>query len=205
MPSFFDSAINVAITSFELALPRTISSKPHHIRRTEKMRADHPFRPRYVAEAISSIFKVEVLVARIAPGLITLSNSREDLFLKRHAFKDRFHHHVHFAEAFVSERGHGCDAIRLSISSCEKRPFFDGIRVVLANRRQATVERLLIGLLQQHRDSGIRKNHRDAAAHGSRSHHGRLVHRNQCACPSACREFSPTSRSPKKTWIRALD
>ena len=46
--------------------------QPHHVRGAEEVRADDAFGARDVADAISSMFSVDVLVARIAPGLQTL-------------------------------------------------------------------------------------------------------------------------------------
>ena len=53
----------------------------HHVRRAEEMRADDGF-GREVAEAISSILSVEVLLARMAPGLQTRSSSLKISFLR---------------------------------------------------------------------------------------------------------------------------
>jgi len=53
LPSDFDSCMQVAITSFEEALPRTISRSRNNVGRAEEMGADDEVRPR-VEEAISS-------------------------------------------------------------------------------------------------------------------------------------------------------
>ena len=104
LPSFFESAMHVAITSFEVALPRTISSSRITLAGLKKC-VPITICGRDVAEAISSMFSVEVFEARIAPGLADLVELAEDLLLQRHAFKHRFDHHVGFGEAVVGQRG----------------------------------------------------------------------------------------------------
>ncbi len=71
--------MHVAITSLLLALPRTISSRRMTFAGLKKC---VPITDcgREVAEAISSMFSVEVLLARIAPGLQMRSSSPKTCF-----------------------------------------------------------------------------------------------------------------------------
>ena len=98
LPSVFESCMQVAITSLEVALPRTISSRRMTLAGLKKcVPMTDPGRE--VAAAISSIFSVEVLLARIAPRLADAIEFVEDLFLERHAFEDGFDDHVRFAKS----------------------------------------------------------------------------------------------------------
>ena len=80
LPSFFESCMQVAMTSLLVALPRTISSRRITLAGLKKC---VPITDcgRDVEDAISSIFSVDVLLARIAPGLQTRSSSAKTSFL----------------------------------------------------------------------------------------------------------------------------
>jgi len=72
--------MHVAITSFEVAFPRTISSSRMTLAGLKKcVPMTNSGRP--VLEAISSMLSVEVLLARMAPTLQTRSSSRKTSFL----------------------------------------------------------------------------------------------------------------------------
>ena len=59
--------------------------------------------------------------------------------------------------------------------------------VVLADGRQAAIERRLVHFLQQHRNAGVRVVHRDAAAHRAGADDRGALDRRSSACPSARR------------------
>ena len=80
LPRVFDSCMHVAITSLLVRLPRTISSRRITLAGLKKCVPMTELRA-CVAEAISSMSSVEVLLARIAPGLQTRSSSRNTSFL----------------------------------------------------------------------------------------------------------------------------
>ncbi len=59
---------------------------------------------RDVADAISSMFRVEVLLARMAPGFAHPIEFGENFFFQRHAFKDCFDHNIRFVKVVVGQR-----------------------------------------------------------------------------------------------------
>ena len=59
---------------------------------------------REVAEAISSMLNVDVLLARMAPALQTRSSFSQHFFLEGHAFENSFNHNVRFREIVVAQR-----------------------------------------------------------------------------------------------------
>ncbi len=80
LPIFLASFIEVLITSFEVWSARTISSSFMTLAGEKKCR---PITAsgRLVTEAISSMFRAEVLVARMAPGLQMASSRVKMSFL----------------------------------------------------------------------------------------------------------------------------
>ncbi len=72
--------------------------------------------------AISSMSRVEVLVARIAPGLRLGVERGENLLLDRHVLEHRLDHEVGMREAVIGQLA-SISARRWSNSSGEKRPF----------------------------------------------------------------------------------
>ena len=80
LPSVFESCMQVAITSFEVALPRTISSRRITFAGLKKC-VPITNAGREVEAAISSMLSVEVLLARMVPGLHTRSSSLKTSFL----------------------------------------------------------------------------------------------------------------------------
>jgi len=77
----FESCMHVATTSFERSLATDDFQQPHDIRGAEEMGAMTDS-GREVADAMSSMLKVEVLLARMAPGLHLRSNSWKMAFLR---------------------------------------------------------------------------------------------------------------------------
>jgi len=86
--------MQVAMASRLVALPLTISSKRMTFAGLKKC-VPMTNSGRAVLEAISSMLKVEVLLAKMAPGLQTRSSSLKTSFFERHAFEDGFDHEVH--------------------------------------------------------------------------------------------------------------
>ena len=166
----------MAITSLQVALPRTISSSRITLAGLKKC-VPITHSGREVAEAISSMFERGGVGGEDSARLRHLVQLAEDLLLERHAFEDGFDDHVDFAEAVVGERG--ADASHPLVHLfLRKAAFLHRVRVVLANGSEAAVERCLIGFLEKYRDSRIRENHGDAAAHGAGANHSGLVDRN---------------------------
>ena len=91
---------------------------------------------------------------------------REDLFLERHTFKNRLNHDIHFAEIVVAERG--LNSFQALVDELlGEASAVDGVLIVLLNRGQAAVESRLVGIFEQHRNSGVGEYHGDPATHGS--------------------------------------
>ena len=106
----------------QVAAPRTISSRRitfAGLKKCVPMTASG----RFVADAISSMLSVDVLLAKIASGLQTRVQFAKDLLLQRHAFKHRFNHHIHVLESVVAQIG-VISAMRSSAYSCVNRPRF---------------------------------------------------------------------------------
>ena len=101
LPSFFASAMQVAITSCELRLAAHDLEQPHDVRRAEEMRADHHLRPRRGGGDLIDVQRRSVGGEDRARACRPVEFA-EDLLLQRHAFEHRFDHHVHFVEAVVS-------------------------------------------------------------------------------------------------------
>ena len=164
-PSFFASCMQVAITSLLLALPRTISSSRMTLAGLKKC-VPMTDAGREVADAISSIFSVEVLLARIAPGLQTRSSSPKTSFFSAMPSKTASIDDVGLGEI---GRNSGWAVIELQalVNRClGEASALHGNGVVLANVGQPAVESGLVGFLEQHRNSSVGKYHGDAAAHG---------------------------------------
>ena len=121
---------------------------------------------REVAEAISSISRVEVLLARIAPGLHDAIQFGEDLLLQRHAFEDGLDDDVGLVEIGVIQGG--LDQLQALVHHClGEASALHRHGIILANGGQAAVERGLVGFLEYDRNSGVGEYHGDAAAHGA--------------------------------------
>ena len=98
---------------------------------------------REVTEAISSISSVEVLLARIAPGLQDAIEFFEDFFFEGHAFEDGFDDEIGFAEIVVGERGSDAFEALGGILRSEAAAFY-GIRVIGLDGGEAAIERGLV-------------------------------------------------------------
>ena len=98
----------------------------------------------------------------------------EDLLLERHAFEHRLHDDVRILKTGVAQlrRDPGHALVHRSL---REPALLHAARIVLADGRHSAIERLLAGLLDDHRNSGIRVRHRDAAAHRARADHRRAT------------------------------
>ena len=166
--------MHVAMTSLLVALPRTISSSRITLAGLKKC-VPITISGRDVADAISSMLSVEVLLARMAPGLQILSSSREDLLLQRHAFEDRFDDHVGLLEAVVGERGRD-QRHALVHQLLREAAALHGVFVILADGGHAAVERCLSVSFSSTGNAGIGEVHGDAAAHGACADHRRAIY-----------------------------
>ena len=66
-----------------------------------------------------------------------------------------------------------------STNCCVKSPALHGARIILLNVCHSAIERGLVGILQQHRNSRICEHHCDSAAHRSGADDGRFIYGNQ--------------------------
>jgi len=96
--------MQVATTSLLLALPRTISRRRMTLAGLKKC-VPMTDAGREVEAAISSMFSVEVLLARIAPDLHTRSSSPKTSFLRARPSKDCLDDHIRLGEVVVREGG----------------------------------------------------------------------------------------------------
>ena len=101
--SRFANANAVASTSSRCRVAAHDFEQPHDVRRAEEVQADDRLPAASVAEAISSMSSVEVLVARTQPGLAHAIELGEDLLLQRHVFEHRLDDQVRRLEAVVAE------------------------------------------------------------------------------------------------------
>ena len=168
--------MQVAITSLERGLAAHDLEQPHHVRRTEKVRADDPLRPRGGRRDFVDVQRGRVgrKDRALFDDLVQLA---EDLLLQRHSFEDRLYHHVDAVEAVVGQRRRDASHTLIHLFLAEAA-LLHGIRVVLFDGGESAIERGLIGLLEQHRNARIGEHHRNAAAHRARAHNCRLVDRN---------------------------
>ena len=97
------------------AAPRTTSSSLITLAGLKKCRPSTSA-GRCVKAAIRSTSSVEVFEARIAPGLHTCVELREDLLLDLHVLEHRLDHQVDVGERRVVERG--CDSSAMRSSTC---------------------------------------------------------------------------------------
>ena len=129
---------------------------------------------------------VEVFDARTQSGRVTRAELRERRLLQVHVLEHRLDDDVDLVEAVVAgrrrdERHRLLDLLGGHLA-LRHRDF-----VVLADRRQAALERRLVDFLQQHRDAGVRVGHRDAAAHRAGADDRGALDVRRSACPSGRR------------------
>ena len=99
---------------------------------------------RAVAAAISSTSSVEVFVASKASGLADRVELGEQLLLDRHLLEHRLDDEVRIGDGAEVGRRRECRPMRCSTSSRRQAPFGGGRLVVLANHREAAIERILL-------------------------------------------------------------
>src|SRR5262245_37038874 len=99
-------------------------------------------------------------------GFANLVQFGEDLFLYLHSLEDRFDRNVHLAELVVTQgrtnQSHPLVHHRLSEASSPDRSV-----VVPPDVCDSAIQKLFGNLLEDHWNSSIRIDHRDAASHGS--------------------------------------
>ena len=133
---------------------------------------------RDVAEAISSMFERGSVARENCAGLAHAIEFPKNFLLQRHPLENRFDHHVDARKSVKAERG--LDSLQAFIDKLlGKTAALHRTRVILLNISHATIERRLVGILEQNRNAGIGEHHRNAAAHRSRSHDGRGIDRNK--------------------------
>src|SRR5579863_2268992 len=100
----------------------------------------------------------------------------EDFFLERHALEHGLDDHIDLAKIVIAERR--LDELQAFIHELLRKPAaFNRTLIVLLNGGQSAIKRRLVSLFEQHGKSGIGKDHRDSAAHGSGADHCNRVHR----------------------------
>ena len=132
----------MAITGFDVFSPRTTSSSRITLA-GEKKCMPSTSSGRLVTEAISSMFRYEVLEARIAPGLAIVSSLREHLLLDVHVLEHRLDHQVAVGQRVEVERRAEQPHARLDVG-LRQPALLGGVLVVAADGREAAVERLLL-------------------------------------------------------------
>ena len=169
LPSFFESCMQVAITSIWTGCAATISSSRITFAGLKKC-VPMTMCGREVADAISSMFSVEVLVARIASVLQTRPARRRSLS-SAPSFEHSFDHDVGVVRIRRSSRCRRdqCQASVASLS-CVKRPLASpswrsSFRMVASPRSSAACS----DSFSRHWDAGVRQHHRDSAAHRARA------------------------------------
>ncbi len=132
---------------------------------------------REVADAISSTFKRGGVAGQYCAGLADFVELGEDFFLQRHAFKNRFNHHVHFAELVIAQSG--SDELEAFVHELlGEASALHGDGIVLLDVGHAAIERCLISFFKQHREAGVGKDHGNAATHGAGADDGDVLYRN---------------------------
>ena len=130
------------------------------------MQADHGVRSR-----CGGCYFVDVEAGRISgENSIWFADAielAEDFFLQCHAFEYRFNNQVRTGEFTIVQRW--IDELETLVNEllCEAAALY-GVGVIFLNAGKAAIKRGLIRLFQQHRNPGVRENHGDATAHGTR-------------------------------------
>jgi hypothetical protein len=141
----------------------------HHVGRREEVRADDVLR---TLRERGDLVHVERRRVRREdrPRLHDLVELPEHLFLDRHVLEDGLDDDVGLTDVVVGQgrldQAHALLDVFHRHPALLRRTF-----VVLADRRHAAVERVLLHLEQLHRDAGIDEVHRDAAAHRAGADH----------------------------------
>src|SRR5262249_47490464 len=150
-----------------------VLEQPHDVGRAEEMHADDGLRP---VGGGGDLIDVERggIGGEHGVGRCDLVELREDCLLGGHVLEHRLDDDVG-----VSHRAQVCSAgdeahALLDVLRREPAPGC-GVRVVLADDAEATVERLLRHLDHRDRDTNIGEVHGDAAAHGAGTNHRRLA------------------------------
>ena len=175
LPSFFESCMQVAMTSLLVALPRTISSRRITFAGLKKCVPMTDCGTRSCGRNLVDVQRRSV-AGKNGAGLANAVEFREDFFLERHAFKDGFDDDVGVRERIVGERRLNQFETLVDEGLCEAAAFH-GCRIILLDVGEAPVERGLIGFLQNNGNAGVGKNHRDAASHRPRADDCSCVHR----------------------------
>ena len=100
-PSFFDSSMQVAITSLLRRFAAHDFQQAHHIRRAEEVVADHRLRPRRGGRDFVDIQRGSV-AGENRTRLANAIEFGEHFLLQRHALEHRFDDDVRFRKAIVS-------------------------------------------------------------------------------------------------------
>ena len=141
--------------------------QPHDVGGREEMHADDIAAAAWSTAAIWSTSSVEVLVARMAPGLATASSLANTSFFSGHVLEHRLDDEVGVGEGLELEtRREMGDAARAFVGA-EMRPRLTLLSMRLADALGAPVERGLVGLDDGHRQPGVEEGERDARAHGA--------------------------------------
>src|SRR5512135_1263371 len=139
--------------------------QPHDVRRREEVRADH-----FLRALGDRGDRVHVERRRVAGEDRALLHGGvelpEDVLLDVHPLEHRFDHDIGVLRRGEVER-RGDERHPLVHVLLPEAPFGHGVGVVLPDRRETAVERLLLHLDQGHRDAGVYEAHGDAAAHGA--------------------------------------
>src|SRR5258706_7112754 len=145
----------------------------HDVRGTEEVHAHHvPGSMRRRSDL------VDVEVGRVRgeyrAGLRDRIELAEDLLLDSHLLEHRLDDHVGVREIAKIERGLEESQAPIHFFLLEAAAS-DAVRVVLAYRREAAIERILRGFHDGDRNARVGEAHGDAAAHGSRADHARRL------------------------------
>ncbi len=105
----------------------------------------------------------------------------EHVLLDVHALEHRLDHHVAIGQVLELERA-GDQRHALFDIVHRDAALLGRVLVILADDREAAVERLLLHLDDGHRNAGIGEVHRDAAAHGAGADHAHLLDRGWSGC-----------------------
>ena len=145
----------------------------HHVRRAEEVMAEHLRRPPARAARTASMSSVDEFDASMQSGRVTAPSSANVAFFSSMFSNTASTTMSTLVEAVVAGRRRDQRHRRLDLRLGVILPFDTVDVVVLADGRQAAIERRLVDVLQQHRDAGVRVGHRDAAAHRAGADDGR--------------------------------
>ena len=147
----------------------------HHVRRAEEMRTEHGARPlRHVRDSVD--VEIGGIGGQNRRRLGDLVELREDLLLDIHFLEHRLDDEVGVRDVVhigaAGQQAHALLDVGLGHPAAGHRDV-----VVLLDRPEAAIQRLLRGLDDGDRDAGIGEVHRNAAAHGSGTDDGDLLDR----------------------------